>query len=148
MRREYGEGCMRSEECTGGEGEHGEAAAAAETPERDRPAEFSVRVKLTLHAGERFFGPGICELLEKIDEYGSIQSAAKQMEMSYTKAWKILNRAEKAMSCRLIRRLNGGTGGGSSVLTDQGRAAVKAFRTMERKLQEESERLYEEYWKQ
>ena len=106
-----------------------------------------VRVKLTLHKQERFFGPGICELLEKIDENGSIQSAAKQMEMSYTKAWKILNRAEEAMGQRLIVRLNGGKNGGSSVLTDEGRAAVKAFRTMEQKLQEESERLYNEYWK-
>ena len=106
-----------------------------------------VRVKLTLHKQERFFGPGICELLEKIDENGSIQSAAKQMEMSYTKAWKILNRAEEAMGQRLIVRLNGGKSGGSSVLTDEGRAAVKAFRTMEQKLQEESERLYNEYWK-
>ena len=106
-----------------------------------------VRVKLTLHKQERFFGPGICELLEKIDENGSIQSAAKQMEMSYTKAWKILNRAEEAMGRRLIVRLNGGKSGGSSVLTDEGRAAVKAFRTMEQKLQEESERLYNEYWK-
>ena len=53
------------------------------------------RIKLTLHTQERFFGPGICELLEKIQQTGSIQAASKEMEMSYTKAWKILNRAER-----------------------------------------------------
>ena len=59
-----------------------------------------VSVKLVLIGSERYFGPGICELLEKIDDSGSIQAAAKQMNMSYTKAWKILNRAEKEMNCR------------------------------------------------
>ena len=58
-----------------------------------RPA--YARIKLTLHTQERFFGPGICELLEKIQQTGSIQAASKEMEMSYTKAWKILNRAER-----------------------------------------------------
>ena len=57
----------------------------------------TARVKLTLCTEERFFGPGVCELLEKIRETGSIQAAAARMEMSYTKAWKILKRAEKEM---------------------------------------------------
>lgn len=103
------------------------------------------RVKLTIHADERFFGPGICELLEKIDETGSIQAAARQMEMSYTKAWKILNRAENEMGTTLISRVNGGRNGGSSTLTDEGKKAISSFRVMEEKLLEESRRLFEEY---
>ena len=103
------------------------------------------RVKLTLHRNERYFGPGICELLEIIDETGSIQAAARQMDMSYTKAWKILNRAEKEMGFALITRVNGGRNGGSSVLTDQGKKAIGSFRAMEKILSEESERLLEEY---
>ena len=103
------------------------------------------KVKLTLHRNERFFGPGICELLESIDETGSIQAAARQMDMSYTKAWKILNRAEKEMGFALITRMNGGRNGGSSVLTDEGKKAIIGFRIMEEKLSEESVRLLEEY---
>ena len=93
-----------------------------------------VSVKLVLIGSERYFGPGICELLEKIDDSGSIQAAAKQMNMSYTKAWKILNRAEKEMNRRLITRMNGGKNGGSSTLTDAGERAVKDFREMEGQL--------------
>ena len=104
-----------------------------------------VSVKLVLIGSERYFGPGICELLEKIDDSGSIQAAAKQMNMSYTKAWKILNRAEKEMNCRLITRMNGGKNGGSSSLTTDGRQAVAAFREMEQRLQRESERILAEY---
>ena len=55
----------------------------------------TAKVKLTLCTDDRFFGPGVCELLERIREPGSIQAAAAQMEMSYTKAWRILKRAEE-----------------------------------------------------
>ena len=92
------------------------------------------RIKLTLHTQEPFFGPGVCELLEKIRETGSIQAAAAQMGMSYSKAWKILNRAEREMGINLIRRMSGGKNGGSSTLTRAGERAVHDFRTMEEKL--------------
>ena len=99
------------------------------------------KIKLTLHNGERFFGPGICELLERIDEAGSIQAAAMKMQMSYTKAWKILNRAENEMGIRLITRVNGGRNGGSSTLTEHGKKAVRAYRDMEKRLAEKGEQL-------
>lgn len=102
-------------------------------------------IKLTLCREERFFGPGICELLEKIDQTGSIQAAAKEMNMSYTKAWRILNRAEREMNCRLTIRQNGGRSGGSSSLTQEGREAAAAFRELEQRLLAESERLLTEY---
>jgi molybdate transport system regulatory protein len=40
--------------------------------------------------GERFFGPGRVELLERIEETGSINKAAKEMGMSYKKAWELI----------------------------------------------------------
>ena len=92
------------------------------------------KVKLTLCTDERFFGPGVCELLERIRETGSIQAAAARMELSYTKAWKILNRAEKELGIYLITRVSGGRSGGSSTLTKAGEEAVRAFREMEAKL--------------
>ena len=94
----------------------------------------TARVKLTLHTGERFFGPGICELLEGIRETGSIQAAAAGMEMSYSKAWRILNRAEREMGVHLIDRQSGGKRGGSSTLTEAGERAIRDYREMEAKL--------------
>ena len=105
----------------------------------------TARVKLTIHGEERFFGPGICELLERIRATGSIQAAAAEMKMSYTKAWRIINRAEKEMGVNLITRVSGGRNGGSSSLTEAGETAVRAFREMERKLSEEAERLMKTY---
>ena len=92
------------------------------------------KVKLTLCTDDRFFGPGVCELLERIRETGSIQAAAARMEMSYSKAWKILNHAEETMGTELITRVSGGRNGGSSTLTAAGEDAVQEFREMETKL--------------
>lgn len=101
----------------------------------------TARVRLTLHTGERFFGPGICELLERVRKTGSIQAAAAEMGMSYTKAWRILNRAEREMGASLITRVSGGRNGGSSKLTDAGEKAVTDYRQMEARLAEFADRL-------
>ena len=101
---------------------------------QERGVPVTARVKLTLCTDERFFGPGVCELLERIRETGSIQAAAARMELSYSKAWKILNRAEQELGTNLITRVSGGRNGGSSTLTAAGEEAVRAFREMEAKL--------------
>ena len=105
----------------------------------------TARVKLTLCTGERFFGPGVCELLEKIGETGSIQAAAARMEMSYSKAWKILKRAEEELGVNLTTRNTGGKKGGSSTLTEDGEKAVRDFREMEARLAVYAENLFQEY---
>ena len=94
----------------------------------------TAKVKLMLCTDDRFFGPGVCELLERIRETGSIQAAAARMKLSYTKAWKILNRAEKELGMNLITRVSGGRSGGSSTVTEAGEETIRAFREMEAKL--------------
>ena len=101
---------------------------------REQRPPVKARVKLTLCGKDKFFGPGVCELLEGIRETGSIQAAAAQMGMSYSKAWKILKRAEEEMGEALITRVSGGKNGGSSTLTETGERAVRVFREMEEKL--------------
>ena len=103
---------------------------------QDSPAPVTARVRLTLHTDERFFGPGICKLLEGIRRTGSIQAAAAGMEMSYTKAWRILNRAEREMGVHLIDRVSGGKRGGCSTVTEAGERAISDYREMEKALSE------------
>lgn len=106
----------------------------------------TAKIKLTLHTTERFFGPGVCELLERIRETGSIQAAAAGMEMSYSKAWRILNRAEHGMGTPLITRQSGGRKGGHSNLTEAGKRAIRDFREMEAKLSSAANDLLKEYY--
>lgn len=66
--------------------------------------------------GERFFGPGPVELLERIAETGSISEAAKAMKMSYKKAWELVNALnERSVSPLVIPRTGGEHGGGSTI---------------------------------
>ena len=108
---------------------------------QERTLPVKARVKLMLCTDDRFFGPGVCELLERIRETGSIQAAAARMELSYTKAWKILNRAEQELGKNLINRVSGGRNGGSSTLTEAGEKAVSDFREMEAKLNDYADEL-------
>ena len=67
------------------------------------------------------------------------------MEMSYTKAWRILNRAEREMGVHLIARQSSGRNGGDSTLTEAGERAICSFREMERKLSKTANELLKAY---
>ena len=113
---------------------------------QDKAFSVTAKVKLTLRTDEGFFGPGVCELLERIRETGSIRAAAAGMELSYTKAWKILNRAEKELGASLITRVSGGRHGGSSTLTEAGAGIVRDYREMEGKLSAYADELMKTHW--
>lgn len=72
--------------------------------------------------GEKFFGEGPARLLRAVEESGSLRSAAIKMGMAYTKALKILSRAEQTLGFALTTRSTGGKDGGGSRLTQAGRA--------------------------
>jgi molybdate transport system regulatory protein len=66
--------------------------------------------------GQRFFGPGPVELLELIEKTGSISKAAKEMGMSYKKAWDIVSRINgMAAEPIIITSIGGEDGGGSTI---------------------------------
>jgi molybdate transport system regulatory protein len=66
--------------------------------------------------GQRFFGPGPVELLELIGKTGSISKAAREMGMSYKKAWEMVNRInEMAAEPFVVTSIGGGEGGGSTI---------------------------------
>ena len=71
--------------------------------------------------GRTLFGQGTLGLLENILLFGSIQRAAEEMKMSYRQAWGHLKRTEKRLGLRLVEAKRGGSGGGGTVLTPQGK---------------------------
>jgi molybdate transport system regulatory protein len=79
---------------------------------------FKVNGSLWLECGgKKYFGPGPMELLEKIAKTGSINKAARQMGMSYKKAWEIINRLNKNAALPLVKTQSGGEKGGGSVIS-------------------------------
>jgi len=76
-------------------------------------------------------GPGKVELLRFIQNTGSILQAAKAMNMSYMRAWKLLETMESCFKRPLVSRSRGGSGGGKAQLTLVGEKALKLYERME-----------------
>lgn len=71
------------------------------------------------------------ELLEKIDEHGSITKASKAAGMSYRGAWDAVNSMNNLADKPLTINLTGGRSGGGTFLTDEGRSLIRMFRMVE-----------------
>lgn len=67
------------------------------------------------------FGDGRAELLELIDELGSIKKAVARLEMSYRNAWGYLQELEKAAGFKFLERTPGGGPLGGTRLTKKGK---------------------------
>jgi molybdate transport system regulatory protein len=84
--------------------------------------------------GERAFGPGKADLLERIASEGSISKAAKAMEMSYSRAWQLVDAMNQSFRKPLVESTAGGKKGGGAVLTKLGEEVLSQFRKMETQL--------------
>ncbi|HEY9049109.1 MAG TPA: ModE family transcriptional regulator [Ohtaekwangia sp.] len=84
--------------------------------------------------GVRFFGPGRAELLEYIETTGSISKAAKEMGMSYKKAWAMIDDINSRASKPYVILQKGGQKGGGAELTEPGKKAVASYKKLTTKL--------------
>ena len=76
-------------------------------------------------------GPGMAELLDRIGKLGSIRKAAASMEMSYRKAWLLLQGMQKTFGAPVVATETGGSAGGGAQLTDLGTKLLKTYRAIE-----------------
>lgn len=98
---------------------------------------YKVRGSLWIECeGERFFGPGRMELLQKIDETGSINKAARLMGMSYKKAWEMINALNTQADAPLVITQTGGEKGGGSVLTEQARLLMSYHQLLRQRFED------------
>ena len=93
-----------------------------------------------------FFNAQTAHFLQLTSHTGSMQTACKQMHMSYTKGWKTLREAEKQLGFPLLFSQSGGSDGGFSKLTPKGEEFLKRYVKMEEELKKEGERLFELYF--
>ena len=76
-------------------------------------------------------GPGKAELLRLIETTGSISAAAREMGMSYRRAWTLVETMNTAFREPLVAAATGGKGGGGATLSAAGLQLVKAYRALE-----------------
>ena len=93
------------------------------------------QVRLRLLLGEDIaFGPGKADLLEAIQRAGSISAAAKSLDMSYRRAWMLVDTMNSCFASPLVKSAKGGSGGGGAEVTPAGIAVLAAFRRMQQEV--------------
>ncbi|MDR7871514.1 MAG: LysR family transcriptional regulator [Tissierellaceae bacterium] len=96
------------------------------------------------NSGEKIFGQGPLSLLILIDKLGSINKAAQEMGMSYSKATKIIKKTECNLNINLLDREIGGSWGGGSSLTDDAMELIRRYERFREESTREIERIYNE----
>lgn len=109
---------------------------------------IELNYKLWLEENEKVFGPGPARILELVEESGSLQGAAAEMNMSYSQAWHLIQDLEERLGFSLLESRAGGKSGGGSQLTGEGRALLRRFRSFESEAGTELERLASEHFSQ
>jgi len=79
-------------------------------------------------------GPGKIALLEGVREFGSLSEAARQMGISYRRAWLLLDSLNKSFDAPAAANTTGGRGGRRIEVTPFGALLIERYREVERKL--------------
>ncbi|MDR3315133.1 MAG: LysR family transcriptional regulator [Coriobacteriales bacterium] len=93
---------------------------------------LDLQLRLTVFAvkspTEGTFGKGIATLLRGVEDFGSLNMAAKKIHMAYSKAWRIMKETEASFGFNLIDR----DGARGSTLTAEGRKILETYELLER----------------
>jgi molybdate transport system regulatory protein len=76
-------------------------------------------------------GPGKADLLQAIVDTGSISAAARRMDMSYRRAWLLVDTMNQCFKSPVVVTLTGGKSGGGAAVTEFGRSVLERYRKME-----------------
>jgi len=100
-----------------------------------RPLRATARTRIRIVYGEEFaIGPGKADLLEAIAESGSISAGARQLDMSYRRAWLLVDEMNRCFLKPVVGTATGGKGGGGAQITAFGLAALQEFRALEQQV--------------
>jgi molybdate transport system regulatory protein len=83
-------------------------------------------------AANSYVGPGKIDLLEAIRDSGSLSQAARDLGMSYRRAWLLIDSFKAAFREPVTLATTGGKGGGGVALTRFGEELVASYRALER----------------
>jgi molybdate transport system regulatory protein len=78
-------------------------------------------------------GPGKADLLRAIAETGSISAAARHMDMSYRRAWLLVDTMNQCFRTPLVETATGGSRGGGARVTEFGLDILERYQRMEAK---------------
>src|SRR5262245_12415982 len=92
-------------------------------------AKVTIRIDLSDRGA---IGPGKIRLLELVGESGSISAAGRAMNMSYRRAWLLIDGLNQCFRAPVVETQLGGNRGGGAVLTQLGHDVIARYRAIER----------------
>jgi molybdate transport system regulatory protein len=92
-------------------------------------AELSIRIDF---GPDQRVGPGKITLLEQVQALGSISAAGRAMDMSYRRAWELIEELNDMFGSPVVLSRSGGKQGGGATLTPLGLSLISRYREMER----------------
>lgn len=84
--------------------------------------------------GEKIYGPGPNELIKHIQNEGSLSKAASKMNMSYKKAWDLIQNLNKHSEEAWVILKKGGQHGGGAEITEHALKAIQEFEELQQSL--------------
>ena len=94
--------------------------------------DFSVKIRI-LSGDELAMGPGKADLLDQINKTGSIAAAGRAMNMSYKRAWDLVETMNKCFKTPLVEKSKGGATKGGAIVTPFGIEILKKYRSIQKK---------------
>ena len=108
--------------------------------------ELRPHLKIRLFREEKCFGPGVAELMRRVERLHSLRAAARSMDMAYSKAWTTVRSCEAALGFQLLDYSAGGRNGGGAVLTAEGKDILERYTAYCEAVNREAGRLFSEYF--
>lgn len=110
------------------------------------PLKLSVKLSInnTNQQMSGIFGRGAVSLLKGVKSYGSLNQAAKSMNMAYSKAWRLIKEAEAHLGVKLIER----QGAHGSFLTPEGDHMLEIYTHLEEEVLAMARNRFEELLKE
>ena len=106
----------------------------AEAKSRKNAAKSALRPQIRIMFRKAIaMGPGKADLLQAIGETGSISAAARRMNMSYRRAWLLVDTMNQCFDGPLVETATGGSHGGGARITELGKEVLRRYREMDAK---------------
>ena len=106
----------------------------------EAPTSARLKLKAQIFLGDEIaMGPGKAELLEAIDQTGSISAAGRALGMSYRRTWLLVDIMNRCWREPLVTTTLGGSKGGGASITAFGREILRQYRDLENRIHAEAE---------
>ena len=102
--------------------------------------------KIWLDNNGKAFGEGPYELLKRVEKTNSLHEAAHQMDMSYSKAWKLIQTMEKRLGFSLLDKKIGGLSGGGSHVSPIAMDLMSYYERFRKDVKEAIEEIYQRHF--